>query len=354
MIEFFMHRYFRFLRFLDRLIMRFRLFYYRAESHRKRKLYIKKTGRTVVSRQVKKEIKQYAKQRFGSKGFWPHLARYAEIKGEFVKGWIPDDYFVYILEPRLNPKEYKTMGQQKTYDYKRFGDFAIKPLFLFVSGITFDADFEVLTGEQVSKILADHDDTIVIKQEFGMGGKEVRVMHSSEFKPELLQKDKNYVIQPFLKQHKILNDLYPHSVNTLRVLTFLKRDGSVVVHYTMLRFGVDGMKVDNISSGGKCLFIDKEGRGSKMAIDGWGYPYQETHPNTGYAFGDLVLPMYQEILDTCKAAHKKNPYVRLIGWDVSVDEHGKPKLIEWNTHRPSYTWEDMLFGPFLTDDSEIF
>lgn len=349
-----MHRYFRFLRFLDKLILRFRLFYSRVESHRKRKLYIKKTGKSVVTRQVKKEIKEYAKERFGSKGYWPHLARYAEIKGKFVKGWIPDDYFLFILEPRLNPKEYKTMGQQKTYDYRRFGEFAIKPLFLFVSGVFFDPDFEVLHKEQIQSLLGDYNDTIVVKQDFGMGGKEVQVMHSSEFKPELLRRNKNYVIQPYIKQHKILNDLYPESVNTLRVLTFLKRDGSVVVNYTMLRFGMDGMKVDNISSGGKCLFIDPNGKPAKMAIDGWGFPYTEKHPNTEFVFADLELPMYQEILDTCIAAHRKNPYVRLIGWDVCIEEHGKPKLIEWNTHRPSYTWEDALFGPFLTDDSEIF
>jgi len=51
--------------------------------------------------------------------------------------------------------------------------------------------------------------------------------------------------------------------------------------------------------------------------------------------------------------HQKNPYVRMIGWDVCIDEHGKPKLIEWNTHRPSYTWEDVLFGPFFLDNDEF-
>ena len=354
MIDFFMHRYFRFLKFLDKLILRFRLFYSRAEARRKRKQYIRVAGRTIVTRQVKKEMKKYAKERFGSRGYWAHLARHAEIRGEFNKGAIPDDYFLFILEPRLNPKEYKTMGQQKTYDYQRFGEFAIKPLFLFVSGILFDPDFEVLSEEQVSSLLAEFNDTIVVKQEFGMGGKEVQVMHSSEFKPGQLQRDKNYVIQPFLKQHRLLNELYPHSVNTLRVLTFLKRDGTVVVNYTMLRFGVDGMKLDNMSSGGKCLFIDPDGKPAKTAIDAEGFHIGEKHPNTGYVFADLVLPMYQEILETCKTAHRKNPYVRIIGWDVCIDEHGKPKLIEWNTHRPSYTWEDALFGPFLTDDSEIF
>jgi len=43
----------------------------------------------------------------------------------------------------------------------------------------------------------------------------------------------------------------------------------------------------------------------------------------------------------------------LIGWDVCINESGEPKLIEWNTHRPSFTWEDALFGPFLADDQEL-
>jgi len=353
MIDFFMHRYFRFKKAIDNLVLRSRLFYSRIEAHRERKLVIRKTGRSIMTRQLKNEIKAYARDRFGSRAYWPHLALFAEMKGEFIKGWIPDDYFLYILEPRLNPKEYRNMGQQKTYDYQRFGEYAIKPLFLSITGNFYDPNCRVLNPEQLNRILKEYNGTMVVKQEFGMGGKEVTVIHSSRFKPRQLNKHKNYVIQPFIKQHKILNDLYPHSVNTFRVLTFLKKDGSVVVLYSMLRFGVDGIKVDNLSSGGQCIYIDPSGKPASVSYDNLGLPVGERHQNTGYEFSKLKIPMYRKILDKCIEGHQKNPYVRMIGWDVCIDEHGKPKLIEWNTHRPSYTWEDVLFGPFFLDNDEF-
>ena len=353
MIDFFMHRYFRIKRSLDNLVLRLALFYYRIQAHQLRKKVVQAKGEKVLNRKLKGAIKAYCKERFGSSAYWPHLALLTELKGEFVEGWIPDDYFLYILEPKLNPKEYRSLGGQKTYDYQRFGEFAIKPLFLFVTGIFYNADFEVLNKNQLRKVLSDYNDIIVVKQEFGMGGEEVRIIHSSEFKPEQLQIGKNYVIQPLIKQHKILNDLYPESVNTIRVTTFLKKDGSIDIKFVIVRFGVDGLKVDNSSAGGKFINITPEGKGAKTAFDDDGLPAGEMHPNTGYIYSNLEIPMFQEVLDKCIAGHQKNPYVRMIGWDICINEHGEPKLIEWNTHRPGYTLDDALFGPFFTDDTEL-
>jgi hypothetical protein len=328
----------------------------RWESRNERKQFVRRAGRKVVDRQVRKTIKAYARARFGSAGYWPHLAHFAEIRGEFIEGWIPGDYFKYVLEPKLNPKAYHNLGDVRTLDYKRFGNFAIKPLFQLISGTYYSPDCKVLSNSDIQDILANHNDTIVIKQEFGWGGLQVRVMHSSEFKPKMLRRNghrHNYVIQPYLRQHKLISDLYPDSVNTLRVTTFLKKDGTVDVKFVILRFGVDGSKVDNLSSGGQCIYIDNDGRPSKYAYDDMCFQAGETHKNTGYRFSDLNLPMFPDVLEKCKSLHQQYPYNRLIGWDVCINEQGEPKLLEWNTHFPTFYLEDALFGPFFPDDHEF-
>ena len=57
------------------------------------------------------------------------------------------------------------------------------------------------------------------------------------------------VIQEELHQHEALRKLNESSVNTVRVLSLLKRDG-VKIYSLILRMGINGSKVDNACSGG--------------------------------------------------------------------------------------------------------
>jgi len=346
-------RFFQCERLVKNLVLKLSITYSRIRAHRERKQVVKKIGRSVINRQIKKSIKEYARQRFGRTNYWPYLALYTEIRGQFIKGWIPYDYFRYVFMPKINPQNYRDLSNIKTFDYRLFGEFAIRPLLVFISGIFYNTDLEIIEEGQVKKLLSDYDNTIVVKEEFGMKGKQINIIHSSEFIPGKLKKNINYIIQPYIKQYKVLNDLYPEGVNTFRVTTFLNTDGSVNIKCVILRFGVDGLKIDNLSSGGQYIYFDSSGKPSNLAYDYIGLKAGAKHKNTGYLFSDVRIPMFHKILDLCEEAHKKYPYLRLIGWDVCIDDSGEPKLIEWNAFCPSILPEDINFGPFWTDDSEI-
>jgi len=314
---------------------------------------VKANGRKVMNRQILKAMKSYCKKRFGSRRYWPWLAYYTEIRGEYIEGWIPQDYFRFTFVPRLNPKPASYMDF-KTFDYQLFGDFAVRPLYLYISGIYYDPELKHISPDQVISHLSEYEDDIVIKEESSWGGLQVRVLHASTFTPELLQQGSNYVIQPYVKQHAIISELYPDSVNTLRVNTFLKKDGSVTVKSVWLRFGADGSKVDNITTGGNFLYIHLDGSPEKVIYEpDLGYILTDRHKNTGYLFSELKIPMFQEVLENCKTAHLKFPYVRLIAWDACIDHTGEPKLIEWNLGNPDYYLVEAKWGPYFIDDSEI-
>lgn len=348
-----LEKYYQLTKSVERFVNRRKMSYARLDARRDMKRFVQKSGKSVLNKQIMKSIKAYSRQRFGSEAYWPYLALYTEIRGAFIEGWIPFDYLVYELEPKLNPPVYRELGNQKSFDYKRFGDQAIKPLFFSVSGLYYSSDFELLDESQLRDFLSDYNNSMVVKQDFGGGGKQILFMHSTEFKAELLDPKKNYVIQPHIKQYKMLSELYPDSVNTFRVTTFLKKDATVVIVYVILRFGVDGSKVDSMARGGQCIRIDNDGKAAGMAYDNYGFECGERHKNTGYPFADMEFPMFQEIITLCKKAHQNYPFVRLIGWDVCVDESGVPRLIEWNTDRPTFDMEEALFGPFFPDDSEF-
>jgi hypothetical protein len=337
----------------DSILRALILVHMRNDAHRFRRAVVKRNGKKVVSKKVKDSIKAYSKLRFGSKSFWPYLALSTEVRGEFMEGWIPSDYFRFKLVPRLNPEPAGKMDF-KTLDYRLFGDFAVKPLYLYLCGMYYDAELNFVNPDQLLSHLSKYDDDIVIKEESSWGGLQVRIMHASKFTPEMLKKGSNYVIQPRVKQHRILNEVYPDSVNTLRVNTFLKKDGTVSVKCVWLRFGADGSVVDNVTSGGNLLYLDLSGKPEKMTYHhDLFYPISDRHKNTGFVFSELKIPMFDEVLEHCKNAHLKVPFVRLVAWDVCIDSSGEPKLIEWNTQNPDFFSVASKWGPYWPDDSEF-
>lgn len=334
-------------------MVKLKMIYSRRKAHIHRREIVRKNAKAIIDRKIKRVIKEYSRQRFGTSAYWPYLALYTEIRGQFIKGWLPYDYYRYVLLPRINPPECCAISEQKTFDYRLFGDFAIKPLFVFISGIYFDADLKVVELDQLKLFFSYYNDIIVVKQDNGCQGKQVSFIHSSLFNPKQLSASLNYTIQPNVRQYEVLEELHPSSVNTFRVVTWLCSDGSVKPKFAILRFGIDGIKVDNLASGGQFIYFDHSGKPSDYAYDLKGFNKGDRHKNTGILFSTLKIPMFFEILERCIKAHKKYSYTRLIAWDVCIDTSGEPKLLEWNTGNPTFLEIEAAFGPFWPDNDEL-
>jgi len=306
-------------------------------------------GYKIINRQTKKQIKDYCKKTFGKSDFWPYLALYTEIRGEFIPGWLPQDYYWLKMLPQWNPYPQNQLCNLKTFDHKLFTNFSLTPLFVKISDHFFNPEFQMVSEIELMDFFKNYDKLIVVKEEFGRGGHEVSILKSTEFEPKKLKRGQNYVIQPFVEQYELLNQLHPHSVNTFRVNTFLEENGSVSVRYAFLRFGSNGVKVDNLSSGGKWVFYDMEGKPSESAYDEHGLEVGKKHENTGFEFSKLIIPKFHEMLEKCKEAHRKFPYIKMIGWDVCFDKEGNPILLEWNADQQNIYAIEGNFGPFFPD-----
>jgi len=337
----------------DSILLMLIMMHIRNNAHRYRKKIVKLNGKKVVNRKVKRNIKEYSKRRFGKKCYWPYLAYFSEIRGEFVEGWIPYDYLRFKLLPRLNPSPAGLMDF-KTYDYQLFGDFAVRPLFILINDMYYDADLNYKDREQVMSFFSSYDGDIVIKEDTSWGGLDVRIMHASEYTLNAVKKGVNYVIQPYIEQHEDLSKVYPDSVNSIRVNTFLKKDGTIEVKSIWLRFGSDGSRVDNCTSGGDYIYIHLDGTPEKFTYDlDLFQPLSDRHKNSGFVFSEIKIPKFQEVKEKCCQAHLKFPYARIIAWDVCVDMEGNPRLLEWNTQNPDLTAVAPKWGPFWPDDKEF-
>jgi hypothetical protein len=323
--------------------------YSRNDAHIARKRIVSEKGYKIVDAKTKKKIKEYCRETFGKPDYWPYIALYTEIRGEFIPGWMPEDFYWLRQLPQWNPYPQNQLCNLKTFDHKLFSDFSLTPLFLRISGYFFNSEFQVVSLIELMNFFKNYDNDIVVKEEFGRGGKEVTIMKAVDFDPDKLRSGKNYVIQPFVEQFELLNRLNPNSVNTFRVNTFLEENGIISVKFVFLRFGTNESKVDNLASGGNLLFFDLDGKPSRFAYDKLGSEIGEKHEHTGFDFSKLIIPGYKVMLEKCREAHRKFPYVRLIGWDVCFDKDGNPILLEWNADRPHIDALEGKFGPFFSE-----
>lgn len=324
----------------------------RDHAKRLRRKVISEKGRKITDRKTMKLIKSYCKNNFGSSSYWPWLALYTELRGEFKEGWIPEDYYRFDLLSKMNPEKYTRFSEAKVIDYKLFDEEIVEPLFLRLNGEYFGKYGNIKTKAEIRSRLRKINEEIIIKPDDGLGGKGIKFINSQEFCFNELPSNTNLVIQKVVKQHSELNKLYPHSINTFRVLTFLDKNGEIEVKFVILRFGKGGSRIDNASGGGGWIFIQNNGKPCPSAFDLEGNFYGKKHPDTKFKYLELNLPFIKKITAFCKNAHRNFPYTRIIGWDVFINEEGEPKLIEWNANNPFFGAIEAHFGPFFAETIE--
>ena len=140
-----------------------------------------------------------------------------------------------------------------------------------------------------------------------------------------------YILEERLEQHPFFAELNPYTTNSIRIVTFLGKSGSVNIDFAGLRLGRKGGVADNWAQGGISVGVDPvSGRLARGVLKPkGGMEWLDRHPDTQVPFANRVIPMWREVLDACEHAAMVSPHVRSIGWDVIVTPHG-PKIIEGN------------------------
>ena len=168
---------------------------------------------------------------------------------------------------------------------------------------------------------------------------------------------KDVIVQAVVKQHASLAALHKNSLNTIRIMTIILND-EVRVLSRIVRMGVNGNKVDNVSSGGLSCGMNSQGQLNEFAFYDNGIK-ASTHPQ-GAVFKECKI----ENIDKCEElvkdlANRIIGFSKLVSWDMSISESGEPILIEANLYVGGLDFHQMNNGPIfgdLTDDilKEVF
>lgn len=266
---------------------------------------------------------------------------------EEMKTHIPGYYYYKILHPEFdNMKQALLLCENKIVMHcllKGSGIPTPDAILILKSKSLFDTSGIIVDDSKCNAILSNClSNKIFIKPIRGRGGRGIIVgikntkgcfvTNGTNIDFTYLKAlNDDYIIEPGLKQNEYINKVYPHSVNTLRVVTKRNSDGSIVIVGIALRMGIKGMQIDNGSVGGIAIGIDKDS--GRAVTDYARYTCSDKlyrHPDTNFQFSQLQIDNWDEIKENILSFSRKLVLINLVGWDIALTDNG-PIVIEINT-----------------------
>jgi len=321
-------------------------------------------GTETMPADYAKEIKDFYKQ-YGIEVSDKWHKRYLDILQMRDVRFIPEDLFYVDIEPGLNNLIYRDgIDDKNMYDLLFKDDGVQLPLAVVrnINGYWLDANYKLLEAVAAIELCLAEEKLIIKKAVNSGGGENIRVLRGPEITVDNIQTTfselgENLVIQKVLEQHKLLNEINPSSVNTIRMITIILHNEVLVVQ-SILRMGVGASYVDNLCAGGMAVGITAKGNLKENAYDAQ-TKKQPKHLTTGFVFKDVTIPYYKEVEIAARTMHSRFVQFRLISWDFAIAETG-PVLIEFNLKYQGMDYFQIINeGPFfgdLTDEvlTEIF
>jgi hypothetical protein len=208
------------------------------------------------------------------------------------------------IRNELELKDFLIKTRLKKIVFKDLTGFGGKNIYFITDVIDKDGYFQLLI-----------DDKIVTIEEF------TRLLGTGEF-----------LIQEYLENNAFLSDIYPNSINTFRVMSFLNNEREVKILGVRLKTGIGKMKVDNSDNGGLSINIDLQ----TGCFINHGYDYScktyPAHPDSNFVFKNVKIPFWHELIEFVKECAAAFPMMRFIAWDIACTNKGIC-LLEANVYR---------------------
>ncbi len=258
---------------------------------------------------------------------------YGHHDGHYNPYYIPEDLYWQAVYPALNQVSFRRAYTDKCFYQRLFSHFKHpRTIVKNSNGLFYDARDQLISRQKAKQLLAAESRFVVKPAIYSGEGTDV-LFHDRTLEtpldPETLFNTygQGFVIQEVVQQHPVLADIHPPSLNTIRLISFLFQ-GSVHMTSAILRMGVGGSRLDNISSGGLACPIGPDGRLAKTAVNR--RSQRKTQHPGGTVFEQVTVPAYEQVLSAVDQAHRTLPHFRLIGWDFAIDQAGDPVFIEYN------------------------
>ena len=119
----------------------------------------------------------------------------------------------------------------------------------------------------------------------------------------------------------------------------------------VMRIGRNNSAVDNAHAGGLVVAVGDDGNiVSDRAVTEFG-PREEIHPDTKIRFNGYKIRNFDNVLKAAVSMHKTIPQMKIVSWDITLDENEEPTFIEVNTFNQSPWLPQMAHGVGMFGDN---
>jgi len=312
-----------------------------------------------LRKKLKKNLKKYTRNENLSKRERKHLKRdmaYCKIQYHILY----DEYFLYNFRyknksnklrksfiPNADRRKYlRLLGSEKGRvilnnkysSYKELKKFYKRDLIRIAKEEDYK-DFE--------KFVKKHP--VFVKKPINKSlGRGIALVDSKKYKNlktlfNDLLKEGTLILEEQVIQHPKMASLHPESLNTVRVVTYMKDDGEVIIHLPFMKIGQGNSFVDNGAAGGMLSLVDAEtGTFLTDGKDEANNVYVK-HPNTGVVIKGFQIPEWDKVKKFATEIAHAFPETRYIGWDIAITKDKGPVIIEGNSRTQFY-------GQQITDE----
>lgn len=335
--------------FVRAIIHRARTYRY----HRDHKTSAKQILKAVESQKGKTNPKliklshDYANDVFGWSGYAPWLCVYSAMAEIFKEGWIPDNYYGWIVAPSING-DYGETSTLKAVANKLFEKSIFPDIAYYVNGLWISNNGEVLNENDLKGILFEKSKTVVYKADNSLQGRGIIVLEKASFDTKDIKSLGNGVFQEYIFQHPFFEEMMPSSVATLRVTTVLENSGNASARACYLRIG---RKTDTHVRSASHIRVPVNPKSGAFGAGGYTVSWLpiDRHPDSNIAFADKQIPVFDKCLATALELHTCFPFVQCIGWDMIIDRNDNVRVMEWNGGHNDIKFSEATQGPCFSD-----
>lgn len=305
-----------------------------------------------------RQAREYWKEITGhSMPLWWHRL-YASYTGHWDARYIPEVLFSVRLEPNGSHRVDRRALDDKKYLALFAGDsFRLPREYVSCRAGVISCRGGVLSAMNACEILFNAGSCVLKRTRDTSSGRDVMV---ADFRDGV---DKNsgisvadavnsmgddWICQELVMQHDSINAIYPDSVNTLRIVTYLTNDG-VSAAPVVLRLGRGGSRIDNAHAGGIFVSVAMDGSLGAEAFTEYQDRFYE-HPDTHLRFSGFRIEGVSRAVNACKERHLAIGEFGFISWDVVIGESCEPVLIEVNLTSQSVWLSQMSSGQAMFGD----
>lgn len=322
----------------DRFQILFQTIHERVKYRSKR--YMALWRPVKLTKEQKRAIKAYYKKNYGKKIPYTYHRLFMSFTGNFDEKYIPEMLYAPLLERFLTDPAYgKVFTNKNTLSIFARGLNVKMPQNIIISnnGIFYDQYMNKLSEEEGLAQINNAGKVFLKKTVDSLGGfgcsianfvDGVDQISGKTAKEILVFLGPDFCMQEVLVCHESIRRIYPNSVNTFRVISYMM-ENEVYFCPVIMRMGRGGSIKDNASSGGIFIAVDDDGTLHKSAFTEYGEPFT-VHPDTQIVFEGQKVEYMDRIFEVARKMQLAIPQVRVVNWDFTINQDGEPILIEAN------------------------